>query len=76
MQRRRQYRELHDVLMWRVFQTVIVVAVMCANVYYKLTPNPYAAGFIGLMIALGFTWLLSKSIDLLRYRRRRQAARQ
>jgi hypothetical protein len=36
-------------------QAVIIGAVMCANVYWQLTPNGYLAALIGIVLAAAFT---------------------
>jgi len=33
--------------MWKLLQLSIMAAVMCGNIYYQWTPNPYAAGILG-----------------------------
>jgi hypothetical protein len=33
--------------MWKLFQLSIMAAVMCGNIYYEWTPNPYLAGILG-----------------------------
>ena len=37
------------------FQALIVGAVMCANVYWQITPNGYLAALIGIVFAAAFT---------------------
>lgn len=54
-------------MVWRFFQAAIVTFILCLNVYFKWTPNPYAIGLLAGLFALGVTWSLSKLIDLLRY---------
>jgi hypothetical protein len=34
-------------MMWRCFQAFIVGLVMCSNIRWHWTPNPYLAGLIG-----------------------------
>jgi hypothetical protein len=36
----------------RLFQTVLFCLVLSANVYWKLTPNPYLAAIIAFIIVL------------------------
>ena len=62
--------------MWRFLQSCIIGAVMAANIYWKWTPNPYAAGFLGALCAFLVTWIVSKAYDLLivRPRKRQNAA--
>ena len=33
--------------MWKIFQLSIMAAVMCGNIYFQWTPNPYLAGALG-----------------------------
>lgn len=58
---------------WRIFQALIVGAVLSANVYWQWTPNGYLAAIWAGMAALALTWLLSKAIDLWRGWRQRRA---
>lgn len=44
--------------MWKLFQLSIMAAVMCGNIYYEWTPNPYAAGVLGVGAAFFATLLL------------------
>jgi hypothetical protein len=45
-------------MLWKLFQLTIMAAVMCGNIYYDLTPNPYLVGLLGLGTAFVATWLL------------------
>ncbi len=36
-------------------QAVIIGGVMCANVYWQITPNGYLAGLFGILLAAVFT---------------------
>ena len=45
--------------MWKLFQMSIMAAVMCGNIYYEWTPNPYLAGLLGVGAAFIATLLLS-----------------
>ena len=58
--------------MWKFFQTLIVVGVMCASVYYKWTPNPYLPAVLGVAAALIVTLTLTKLFDLLARLRKRK----
>src|SRR6185312_3671639 len=44
--------------MWKFFQLAIMAAVMCGNIYYQWTPNPYLVGLLGLGAAYIVTVLL------------------
>jgi hypothetical protein len=44
---------------WKLFQLSIMAAVMCGNIRYEWTDNPYAAGALGVMAAFFATLLLS-----------------
>ena len=60
--------------MWKFFQTLIIAAVMCGNVYFKWTPNGYLAGLMGVAVALIVTLTLNKLLDLLaRFRQRKHS---
>jgi hypothetical protein len=41
--------------MLSLFQALIVGAVLCANVYWQITPNSYLAALIGIGMAAAFT---------------------
>ena len=45
-------------MLWKLFQLSIMAAVMCANIYYQWTPNPYVVGLLGLGAAFIATWIL------------------
>lgn len=66
--------------MWYVFQLLIFIAVMFANIHWQWTPNGYLASLIGIGTAFATTWLLLKLLDGLRLlsdaRRLRRAKQQ
>ena len=47
---------------WFLFQGLIVFAVICANIYWEFTPNPYIPiGFgvgLGFILSAGLSWLI------------------
>lgn len=45
--------------MWKLLQLSIMAAVMCGNIYYDWTPNPYLVGLLGLGAAYIVTLVLS-----------------
>ena len=45
-------------MLWKLFQLSIMAAVMCGNIYYSWTPNPYLVGLLGLGAAFIATWIL------------------
>jgi len=47
-----------------IFQIVVMFLVGCANIHWHWTPNPYVAGFFGLLAAMMATALLSRIIGL------------
>lgn len=55
-----------------VAQFLIMLATIWGNIYFKWTPNPVAAGVLGIMLALGFTLLVMKIKKLASYLRRRK----
>lgn len=60
-------------MLWKLFQTLIVMAVLFTNIHFKLTPNPYLAGAIG----LGIAWCVTRLIYLISdWREARRARRQ
>jgi hypothetical protein len=54
--------------MWRLFQALIVFAVMASNIKYQWTPNGYLAGLIAAGAAFLATVIVAKVIDLIRFR--------
>lgn len=46
-------------MMWKLFQLSVMAAVMCGNIYYEWTPNPYLVGILGIGAAFIATWLLT-----------------
>jgi len=54
---------------WKLFQLSIMAAVMCGNIYYDWTPNPYAVGVLGAFAALLATLFLTFLGSLFRRRR-------
>lgn len=64
---------------WKLFQLAIGTSVVCSNIYYGWTPNPYLAGAIGVGMSLAATHVLTSIFDLWRRFRgwqRRTAAKQ
>ena len=47
------------------FQLLIVGAVLCANIYFEITPNGYLAAIAGIGLAFGF----KAGVDLIAKRR-------
>jgi hypothetical protein len=54
--------------MWKLFQLSIMAAVMCGNIYYQWTPNPYVVGLLGFGAAFVATWFLVGLSSLIRGR--------
>ena len=46
-------------MMWFLFQSSIIFAVMASNIHWGWTPNPYLAGLIGVVLAYGLTSLIN-----------------
>jgi hypothetical protein len=46
-------------MMWFIFQSLIIFAVVASNIHWHWTPNGYLAGLIGVGLAWGLTRLLS-----------------
>jgi hypothetical protein len=44
--------------MWLILQMSVMIAVLCANIYYQLTPNGVLAG----LLAIGAAWLVTKAL--------------
>ena len=42
--------------MWLLFQTLILCAVIAANFFLHVTPNPYLVGVSGVLLAWLATW--------------------
>ena len=42
-------------MMWFLFQSLIIFAVVASNIHWHWTPNGYLAGFIGVGLAYGLT---------------------
>lgn len=55
---------------WMIFQSLIVFAVVCANIYLQVTPNGVLASLAGIGVALVATAILSGAMDRLRRARR------
>lgn len=53
----------NGVMRWTLFQASIIGGVMCANIYWKLTPNGYLASLIGVGLAYLATLGLVALID-------------
>jgi len=49
----------------RLFQTVVFILVMWANVYWKVTPNGYLAALFAVIIAFLATLLVVRAKDAL-----------
>lgn len=45
---------------WIALQCLTAFAVVSANIYWEITPNPYLAGFAGWGAAYGVTWLITE----------------
>lgn len=58
-------------MMWKVFQLLIFVGFLFANVYWQWTPNGYLASLIAVSLAFATTWAITQAVDLLRRRKRR-----
>ena len=43
-------------MMWFLFQSTIIFAVVASNIHWHWTPNGYLAGLIG----VGLAWLLTR----------------
>jgi hypothetical protein len=54
---------------WKLFQLSIMAAVMCGNIYWQWSPNPYAVALLGVGAAFVATWLLVLLSALVRGRR-------
>lgn len=55
---------------WKFLQLVIFVGALFANVHWQWMDNPFVASVNAGFLAMFVTWLLSKSIDLVRRYRR------
>lgn len=55
--------------MWHIFQMLVVFGVVSANIYWKITPNPYLAAIIGGVVAYGLTWLIGRAWEATRRNR-------
>jgi hypothetical protein len=50
---------VHEVhMMWFIFQSSIIFAVVASNIHWHWTPNEYLAALIGVGLAYGLTLLL------------------
>jgi len=56
-------------MMWFLFQSLIIFAVVASNIKWHWTPNGYLAGIIGAVLAYGATVLLSYLISLFKIKR-------
>lgn len=54
--------------MWRIFQGLIALGILFANVHWQWTPNPYLASLFAIAIALGVTGYAKALIDRRRER--------
>jgi hypothetical protein len=45
---------------WLLFQTLILCAVIAANFFLHITPNPYLVGVTGVLLA----WLATRAVSL------------
>ena len=50
---------------WFFIQAAIVAAIVCSNIYWQWTPNPYVVCLIGIGLAYLTTVLLSGLISIL-----------
>ena len=48
---------------WHLLQIVVFAAVLCGNVYFRWTPNPYLAGIAGIGAAFIATVLAQTIVD-------------
>jgi hypothetical protein len=46
--------------MWLILQMAVMIAVLCANIYYQLTPNGVLAG----LLAIGAAWLVTRAVSV------------
>jgi hypothetical protein len=44
--------------MWLILQMAVMIAVLCANIYWQLTPN----GVLASLLAIGAAWLVTKTV--------------
>lgn len=58
--------------MWKLFQALVFVAFLFANVYWEWTPNGYLASLIAISLAFAVTWVITQGRDLLRGRQSRR----
>lgn len=50
--------------MWKIFQVLIFVGVLFANIHWELTPNGYLASFLGVILAFLATVAVSSLLTL------------
>lgn len=55
---------------WHLLQIVVFAAVLCGNVYFRWTPNPYLASIVGIGAALIATVLVQTIVDRMAAARR------
>jgi hypothetical protein len=58
--------------MWRLYQSLIVFAVLASNIYYELVPEPYLAALIAFVCAYWATVALSAALNRWDLRRRKR----
>jgi hypothetical protein len=46
--------------MWLLLQSAVMIAVLCANIYWQLTPNGVLAG----LLAIGAAWIVTKAVSV------------
>jgi hypothetical protein len=44
--------------MWLLLQMSVMITVLCANIYYQLTPNGVLAG----LLAISAAWIVTKTV--------------
>ena len=44
--------------MWLILQSAVMIAVLCGNIYYQLTPN----GVLASLLAIGAAWIVTKVV--------------
>jgi hypothetical protein len=49
---------------WHLLQAVVAFAVLSANIYWDLTPNPMIAGGWAVMAAIAVTWIIAKGFEV------------
>jgi hypothetical protein len=52
--------------MWKALQVAVAMSFLFANIHWQWMDNPFVAAVNAGFLAMFVTWLLSKSIDLVR----------